>query len=174
MRDFVAVLIVFLLVAFALRMATSLQWYKRGQSKIRRTITASGRSIIAEIPGTDGLQFFTEDTQAFHWEKRIIPKKEIRSTRLLISGAPISVRLSALFPDPAPLPASDFQQPDSIERERWDVAIDLKDTTVVVECGSIRERVSQELAGQVFKAVASDIELREKDQLPERLTTSAQ
>ena len=103
MRDFVAVLIVFLLVAFALRMATSLQWYKRGQSKIRRTITASGQSIIAEIPGTDGLEFFTEDTRAFHWKKHIIQKEEIRSTRLLISGAPISVRVSQLLPDPTPL-----------------------------------------------------------------------
>jgi hypothetical protein len=174
MRDFVAVFIVFLLVAFALRMATSLQWYKRGQSKIRRTITASGQSIIAEIPGTDGLEFFTEDTRAFHWKKRIIQKEEIRSTRLLISGAPISVRISQLLPDPTPLPPSDFQQSDTIEREHWDVAIDLKNTTVVVECGSIRERVSQELARQVFEAVANDIELREKAQPPERLTTSAQ
>ena len=174
MRDFVAVFVVFLLMAFALSMATSLQWYKRRHSKIRRAITASGQSIIAEIPGTDGLQFFTEDTRAFHWKKRIIPKDEIRSTRLLISGAPISVRFSGLFPEPKPLPPSDFQQSDAIERERWDVAIDLKNTTVVVACGAIRERVSQELARQVFGAVANDVELREKEQPPGRFTTSAQ
>jgi len=174
MRDFVAVFVVFLLMAVALSMATSLQWYKRAHSKMRRAIIASGQSIIAEIPGTDALQFFTEDTRAFHWEKQIIPKEEIRSTRLLISGAPISIRFSGLFPEPQPLPSSDFQQSDALERERWDVAIDLKNTTVVVGCGAIRERVSQELARQVFEAVAADIELKEKEQPPGRPTTSAQ
>lgn len=49
-----------------------------------------------------------------------------------------------------------------IERERWDVAIDLEESTVLVQCGAIRERVSQELARQVFEAVKTDIELRQQ------------
>ena len=160
MRDLVAVLVVFLLIAFALSMATSLQWYKRSHSRLRRAISDSGRSVIAEIPGDRGIQFFTEDAAAFHWSDRVIPKDDIRSARVLISGAPISVCVSRRFPEPAPQPSGNIDQSDLIERERWDVAIDLEDTTVVVECGGIRERVSQELARQVFEAVKTDVEHR--------------
>ena len=160
MRDLVAVFVVFLLIAFALSMATSLQWYKRGHSRLRRAISDAGRSVIAEIPGDQGIQFFTEDAAAFHWSDRVIPKDRIRSARVLISGAPISVCMSRRFPEPAPQPSGDIDHSDMIERERWDVAIDLDDTTVMVACGAIRERVSQELARQVFEAVKTDIELR--------------
>lgn len=160
MRDLVAVLVVFILIAFALSMATSLQWYKRSHSKLRRAIFDSGRAVIAEIPGDAGIQFFTEDSAAFHWSDRVISKNDIRSARLLISGAPISVCVSPRFREAAPKPSADIEQPDMIERERWDVAIDLEDTTVLVECGAIRERVSQELARQVFEAVKTDIERR--------------
>jgi hypothetical protein len=160
MRDLVAVLVVFLLIAVALSMATSLQWYKRGHSRLRRAISDSGRSVIAEIPGDRGIQFFTEDAAAFHWSDRVIPKDGIRSARVLISGAPISVCVSRRFPEPPPQPSGNIDHSDMIERERWDVAIDLEDTTVMVECGGIRERVSQELARQVFEAVKTDIELR--------------
>tara|TARA_B100000949_G_C14024796_1_gene342869 strand:- start:56 stop:538 length:483 start_codon:yes stop_codon:yes gene_type:complete len=159
MRDFVAVLVVFFLIAFALSMATSLQRYKRGHSRLRRAISDSGRSVVAEIPGDRGIQFFTEDARAFHWSDQMIPKNDIRAARVLISGAPISVCVSRRFPKPAPQP-SNIVQSDLIERERWDVAIDLEDTTILVECGAIRERVSQELARQVFAAVKADIELR--------------
>ena len=159
MRDLVAVLVVFLLIAFALSMATSLQLYRRSHSRQRRAISDSGRSVIAEIPGDRGIQFFTEDAGAFHWSDHVIPKEDIRSARVLISGAPISICVSRRFPDPAPQPGN-VDQADLIERERWDVAIDLEDTTVLVECGAIRERVSQELARQVFEAVKTDIELR--------------
>jgi hypothetical protein len=159
MRDFVAVLVVFFLIAFALSMATSLQWYKRGHSRLRRAISDSGRSVVAEIPGDRGIQFFTEDATAFHWSDQMIPKNDIRAARVLISGVPISVCVSRRFSKPAPQP-SNIDQSDFIERERWDVAIDLEDTTILVECGAIRERVSQELARQVFAAVKDDIELR--------------
>lgn len=161
MRDFVAVLVVLLLVGFALSMATSLQRYKRGHSKLRREISDSGRSLVAEIPGDNGIQFFTEDPTSFHWAEQVIRKDDIRSARVLISGAPISVCVSRRFPEPALEPSVDIDQPDMVERERWDVAIELKDTTVLVECGGIRERVSQELARQVFEAVKRDIELRQ-------------
>ncbi len=160
MRDLVAVFVVFLLIAFALSMATSLQRYKRGHSRLRRAIADSGRSVIAEIPGDRGIQFFTEDAAAFHWLDRVIPKNDIRSARVLISGAPISVCVSRRFPEGAPPPSGTTDPSDMIERERWDVAIDLAETTVLVECGAIRERVSQELARQVFEAVKTDIELR--------------
>lgn len=162
MRDLVAVFVVFILVAFALSMATSLQWYKRGHSKLRRAISESGRSVVAEIPGDRGLEFFTEDAAAFHWADLTIPKNDIRSARILISGAPISTCVSSRFPGAPPQPSGDTDQSATIERERWDVAIDLEDSSVLVQCGAIRERVSQELARQVFEAVKTDIELRQQ------------
>jgi hypothetical protein len=38
------------------------------------------------------------------------------------------------------------------------VAIETTAGTVLVECGAIRERISQELARKVFDAVRSDVE----------------
>jgi hypothetical protein len=43
--------------------------------------------------------------------------------------------------------------PEGIVRDRWDVAIETADGAVMVECGAIRERVSQELARKIFDAV---------------------
>jgi hypothetical protein len=45
-------------------------------------------------------------------------------------------------------------------RDRWDVAIESLTETVLVECGAIRERISQELARAVFDAVRRDIDTR--------------
>ena len=168
MRDFVAIVVVLVLIVFALSMATSLQWYRRSHAKLRRAVTARGESIVAEVPAPEGLRFFTEDLEAFHWSERVIPKSQIRSVRVLISGAPISVRVSNRFAVDGPRASGDADEvePDDtmmtgLERDRWDVAIDLQDETVLVECGAIRERVSQELARQVFNAVKRDIETRE-------------
>ena len=164
MRDLVAVVVVVVLVVFALSMATSLQWYRRSHAKSRRSVQSRGQSILAEIPASEGLRFFTEDAEAFHWMDRTIPKHEIRAARVLISGAPISVCVSTRF---SVLPSRDEVDvdgtTDGFGRDRWDVAIDLRDETVLVECGAIRERVSQELARQVFDAVRRDIETRESD-----------
>ena len=49
-------------------------------------------------------------------------------------------------------------RPDGIARDRWDVAVETIAGTVLIECGAIRERVSQELARAVFEAVRSDVE----------------
>jgi hypothetical protein len=51
-------------------------------------------------------------------------------------------------------------KPEGIARDRWDVAIDTATGLVMVECGAIRERVSQELARAVFDAVKLEIERR--------------
>ena len=171
MRDIVAVVAVIMLVGFALSMATSLQWYRRSHAKGRRAVRARGQSIIAEIPAPEGLRYFTEDADAFHWSSpnvhgattdRAIPKHEIRAARVLISGAPISVRVSTRFSGSPPAdPVEVDGTSDGFERDRWDVAIDLQDETVLVECGAIREKVSQELARQVFDAVKRDIEARD-------------
>ena len=51
-------------------------------------------------------------------------------------------------------------QVEGIPRDHWDVAIETVAGTSVIECGAIRERVSQELARTIFDAVRSDLEKR--------------
>ena len=162
MRDLVAAFVAVALVVVALSMATSLHRYRQTHARLRRQLRAQGQRIVAEIPGGDDLKFFTEDVTAFHWADRPIPKDKITAARLLISGAPISVRVSNRFSgsrEPQPVNVDDH--PDAFERDRWDVAIELDAGTVLVACGTIRERVSQELARRVFDAVTRDIEARE-------------
>ncbi len=164
MRNFVAIVVAIGLVVFALSMATSLQWYRRNHARRRRDIEHRGQTIVTEIPSSDGLQFFTEDAEAFYWSDHRIPKTEIRSTRILISGAPITARVARRFSTQAAEDIIDLDtKPEAFARDRWDVAIDLGGTFVLVECGAIRERVSQELARQVFEAVKADIDTRDTE-----------
>ena len=56
-------------------------------------------------------------------------------------------------------------RPEGIARDRWDVAIETADgATMIVECGAIRERVSQELARAVFDAVKRELERQDAEQ----------
>ena len=50
---------------------------------------------------------------------------------------------------------------EGIVRDRWDVAVETLTATVLIECGAIRERVSQELARKVFDAIKSELERRD-------------
>ena len=50
-------------------------------------------------------------------------------------------------------PTTFEDHPEGIARDRWDVAIETVTGTVLVECGAIRERVSQELARTVYEVV---------------------
>ena len=162
MRDIVAWLIVAGLSVFALGLATSLHWYRGRRDRMRREILGRGQTILAEVPNDEGLALFTEDEQAFHWNGHVIPKHRIQATRVLINGTPIAVKISARFPatsDTAPGTFSD--RPDGIRRDRWDVTVETPDETVTVECGAIRETVSQDLARRVFEAVKTEIESRD-------------
>ena len=58
----------------------------------------------------------------------------------------------------AAAPTAFEDRPDGIARDRWDVAIEAVNGTTLVECGAIRERVSQELARAVFDAVKREVE----------------
>ena len=63
----------------------------------------------------------------------------------------------------SPAPVTTFEdRPEGIARDRWDVAIETTSTAILIECGAIRERVSQELARAVFDAVKRDIERRDR------------
>ena len=157
MRDLLAVGLVVLLVLLALSMATTLRWRYRDHARIRRRLRDEGRSIVAEVPVEDRLEFFSEDAAAFYWAGRTIPKREIRAAQLLISGAPLAtVRARGDAVSEVP----DGTAVAEIERERWDVAIDTDAERVLVECGSIRQQVSQELARSVFDAVKRTVEAR--------------
>lgn len=155
MRDLVAVGVVILLVVAALSMATTLHWSHRDRERTRRRLLGAGRTIIAEVPAADGVEFFTEDADAFHWMGRTIRKPTIRSAQLLISGAPLATVQAGGAPEPPS--AASAATPEHVERERWDVAIETDDGPVLVACGSIRQQVSQELARSVFAAIRTAV-----------------
>ena len=172
MRDLLAVGLVVLLVLLALSMATTLRWRYRDHERTRRKLRDEGRTVIAEVPVEDRLEFFSEDAGAFYWAGRTIPKLEIRAAQLLISGAPLAtVRARRGGPSDATDPPDGADSPDGaavpeVERERWDVAIDTAGERVLVACGSIRQQVSQELARSVFDAVRRAVEAHDRDAPP--------
>ncbi len=90
--------------------------------------------------------------------------------RILINGATIAAYESArrasgnLARMTTPAEPID-DRPEGIARDRWDVAIEAADGTILVECGAIRERVSQELARAVFDAVKRELERQDRERL---------
>jgi len=126
---------------------------------------ALGRRVIAEIPVGDDLTLFSEDAKRFYYGERSVDKDLIAAVRVLINGSPIAVYVSRRHPEGASRQATSFEdRPDGIARDRWDVAIETVTGTVLVECGAIRERVSQELARTVFDAVKEELERRDGNQ----------
>jgi hypothetical protein len=181
MRDFVAGIVALALLLVAASLATTLSLFRRRRLSARDAERALGRTIVAELPTSDELTLFSEDPSRFYYGERAIDKELIVAARVLINGAPIA-EVNAR--PRAPLPAANAapqggrgagvpSQPDrgtetpvvddrleSLLRDRWDVAIESVTETVLVECGAIRERVSQELARAVFDAVRRDIDTR--------------
>ena len=158
MRDFFAVILAIALAVFALSMATSLQWHRKSYTNLRQKIRRQGQSIIAEIPGNEGLNFFTADEKSFYWAGQTIRKDLIQAAHVLISGATISTSRSRRFSSQT---SRNFEisenQTNNFGRARWDVAIEMADQDIVVECGTIREHVSQDLAREIFEAIRSEI-----------------
>ena len=86
----------------------------------------------------------------------------IAAVHVLIIGSPIASYVSKrLATSTAIQPTSYEDRPEGIARDRWDVAIEGADAVMLVECGAIRERVSQELARAVFDVVKLDLERRD-------------
>jgi hypothetical protein len=162
MRDVVAGFIAVLLLLLAASVATRLQTYRTARKRARERERAGGRAIIAEVPTEAELVLFSEDADRFYYGDRPIDKDLIVAARLLINGATIAEygrrpqdgigQKDASAVDNLDFPAAE-DAPEGIARDRWDVAIEIPDGTVLVECGAIRERVSQELARAVFDAV---------------------
>lgn len=148
------------LLVVAASLATTLRYYRRRRQRARDSERALGRRIVAELPTSEELVYFTEDEVRFHYGDRSIDKDLILAARVLINGAPIAAAVSSRHARSQPTPTTVEDRPEGIARDRWDVAIETENGTVLVECGAIRERVSQELARQVFDAVKADIERR--------------
>lgn len=159
MRDAVAALVAFALVFFALSLLTTLHFYRKRHRTARDEQTSRGRTIVVELPTDPELTLFTEDAEHFYYGAEAIDKGEIMAVRVLINGSPIAAFVSPRWPSAARGQATIIEdRPEGIARDRWDVAIEAVHGTRVIECGAIRERVSQELARKIFDAVKRAIE----------------
>jgi hypothetical protein len=162
MRDLFAAVVALLLLLVAASLATALTAFRRRRLRARDSERALGRTIVAEIPAEDDLRLFTEDAVRFHYGEASIDKDLIVAVRVLINGSPIAAYVSTRHPADAARQATHFEdRPEGIARDRWDVAIETVNGLMLVECGAIRERVSQELARTVFDAVRRDLERRD-------------
>ena len=163
MRDLVAGVVALGLFLFALGLISTLRFHHRARERERRALRAAGRRVLAEIPTPDGLALFVSDDTRFYWNERPIAKRTVRMVRILINGAPLATHAAPGHgPDDAgEVDAAALDRPEGIAHDRWDVLIGTDAGEVVVECGSVRERVSQELARAVFDAVKADMERRE-------------
>ena len=164
MRDLVAGIVALLLLAAAASLATTLSVYRRRRQRARDSERALGRTIIAELPTGEDLVLFSEDQVRFYYGERSIDKDLIVAVRVLINGAPIASCVSTRYAREAARsqPTSFEDRPEGIARDRWDVAIETVTGTVLVECGAIRERVSQELARTIYDRVRAEVERRDK------------
>jgi hypothetical protein len=162
MRDVLAAGVAIVLLLVAASLATALTAFRRRRLRARDAERALGRVIIAEIPADDDLRLFCEDGSRFHYGERSVDKDLIVAVRVLINGSPIAAYVATRHPVDADRQATRFDdRPEGIARDRWDVAIETGDDLLLVECGAIRERVSQELARTVFDAVKRDLEHRD-------------
>jgi hypothetical protein len=162
MRDGIAALVALALLAVAASLATTLQAYRRRRRQARESELARGRTVLAELPTGDDLVLVSEDAGHFYYGEVAIDKASIVAVRVLINGSPIAACVSRRRVTGTPLQATSFEdRPEGIARDRWDVAVETAAGTTLVECGAIRERVSQELARAVFDAVRVDVERRD-------------
>jgi hypothetical protein len=168
MRDAVAALVAAALIFLALSLLTSLHFYRKRHRNARADELARGRTIIVELPTDPELTLFTEDTEHFYYGATAIDKNAIMAVRVLINGSPIAAFVAPRWEsdagpvkqDPAYAETSFEDTSEGILRDRWDVALETVTGTILVECGAVRERVSQELARKVFDAVKADLEKR--------------
>jgi hypothetical protein len=159
MRDVFAAVAALVLLFTAATLATTLQAFRRRRIRARDSERALGRAVIAEIPAEEDLTLFSEDAKRFHYGERSVDKDLIVAVRVLINGAPIASYVSRRHAGSAERQATSFDdRPEGIARDRWDVAIETENGLLLVECGAIRERVSQELARTVFDAVKRSLE----------------
>jgi hypothetical protein len=157
MRDLIAGVLALALLVLAASLATTLHYYRRRRQFARDSERALGRRVIAELPLGEDLTLFSEDDARFYCGDRHIDKDVILAVRVLINGAPIAAATAPRSHQASLQPTAFEDRPDGIARDRWDVAIETETGPVLVECGAIRERVSQELARKIFDAVKASL-----------------
>ena len=158
-RDAVAAAFAIFLFFVALGLATSLTKDRRRRRRSKFKLDSLGQNVLAEIPTDTGISFFTEDRSSFHYNNQPIPKSTIIAARVLINGAPIAGSVKTGHEETHPTPEDIVDdRPEGLSRDRWDVSIATTTGAVLVECGSIRERISQDLARRVFSALKKTIE----------------
>ena len=163
MRDVFAALVAIVLLVVAASLGTTLTAFRRRRLRARDSERALGRTILAEIPADDDLRLFSEDEVRFYYGEASVDKDLIVAVRVLINGSPIAAYVSKRHPVDVARQATSFEdRPEGIARDRWDVAIETVNGMMLVECGAIRERVSQELARTVFDAVKKELERRDE------------
>jgi hypothetical protein len=162
MRDLMAGLVALGLFFFALGLVSTLRFHRLRRDRERRELQEAGRAVIAEIPTQHGLTLFVADEDYFYCGETAISKNDIRLVRVLINGSPIASYTARRAPSDAPGSAGMFtDRPEGVSHDRWDVLVGTNAGNTLVECGSIRERVSQELARRVFDVVKADMEFRD-------------
>ena len=165
MRDVLAAVVALVLLLVAASLGTALTSFRRRRLRARDAEHALGRTVLAEIPADDDLRLFCEDVACFHYGEQSVDKHLIVAVRVLINGSPIASYVSRRHPLDASRQATRFEdRPEGIARDRWDVAIETANGMLLVECGAIRERVSQELARTIFDAVKHELERRDEIQ----------
>ncbi len=165
MRDVFAAAAALVLLVVAASLGTTLTAFRRRRLRARDAERAQGRVVLAEIPADDDLRLFSEDASRFHYGEASVAKDQIAAVRVLINGSPIAAYVSMRHPVDASRQVTSFEdRPEGIARDRWDVAIETVNGMMLVECGAIRERVSQELARAVFDAVKRELEGRDGTQ----------
>ena len=183
MRDVFAAIVALVLLVVAASLATTLQAHRRRRQRQRDSEQALGRRIVAEIPAGDDFLLVSEDGPRFYYGDQSIDKDLVVAVRVLINGAPIGAYVSRRHTHDQSTSATDDAErgvgvpakqvrgagapgvievhPEGIARDRWDVAVETLTGTVLIECGAIRERVSQELARRVFDAIKEELERRD-------------
>jgi len=146
----VLALVAFLALVFQLfRFAMGLRGAKRARERERAAEEARGRRVVAEIPLEQGIVLFTEDERGFSWGGASLAKADVAGARLLLNGGILREFSRPPRALPPPVPPEEFEG-----RERWEVAVFLKDGAVArIPCGTLREGVSREAAGRVYAAV---------------------
>ena len=161
MRDLVAGIVAVVLVLMALSLATTLRAYRKRRARARDAERALGRKLIAELPIASELVLVSEDEHRIYYGDVSIDKDLITAVRVMINGSPIAAYVSRRHPASNVQATSFVDRPEGIARDRWDVAVETIRGTTLIECGAIRERVSQELARAVYDAIRFDLERRD-------------
>ncbi len=158
MRDLIAAAFAVLLLVTAASLGSTLHMFRKRRQAQRRRELQQGRRVDAELPSGTDMTLFSEGDNIFWYRDATIDKRRITAVRVLINGSPIAAYESNRFQASLKaMPTAFKDRSKDITHDRWDVAIETLDETTLVECGAIRERISQELARRIFDCVKLDL-----------------